>query len=199
MLVLSGVTALMAADTKLPEQTLYYGGDIITMEGGKPHYVEAVMVLEGKVIYVGKKADAVNNYAGETEEVNLKGKTMMPGLIEPRLLAAVFSSDRTDALPSFTIKKGNAADFTILEENPFKVDKKHIKDIEVAGVVFGGEPKMRKTKLIGGDKDTHGCIGSAGYRWCAKTNRCERPWELAKKEKFEKSAEAFDAFCGNKN
>jgi len=50
----------------------------------------------------------------------------------------------------------------------------------------------------GADKDAHGCIGSAGYQWCAKTNQCERPWELAKAKHFEKTPEAFDAFCGNK-
>lgn len=55
-----------------------------------------------------------------------------------------------------------------------------------------------KTELIGGDKDEHGCIASAGYSWCAKTYKCERPWELAEKEKFKKSAEAFNSFCGNK-
>jgi len=97
-----------------------------------------------------------------------------------------------------SIKPGKTANFTLLNENPFKVDKMHIKDIEVAGVVFRGELKMRKPKLIGGDKDAHGCIGSAGFKWCAKTNKCERPWELAKEKKFEKSAEAFETYCGNK-
>ncbi len=98
-----------------------------------------------------------------------------------------------------SIKKGKTANFTILEENPFKVKKMHIKDIEVAGVVFRGELRMRKVKSVGGDKDVQGCIGSAGYKWCAKTGKCERPWELAKKEKFEKSEAAFDAFCKNRN
>ncbi len=199
MLMLTGMTALQADNEALPKQILYYGGDIITMEGDKPSYVDAVMVFDGKIIYAGKKSDAVNNYAGETEEINLNGRTMMPGLIEPRLLATVLSSDMADVLQSVTIKKGNAADFTIFARNPFKTDKKHIKKIEVAGIVLGGELKMKKEPLIGGDKDAHGCIGSAGYKWCAKTNRCERPWELAKKEKFEKRAEAFDAFCGNRN
>jgi len=50
----------------------------------------------------------------------------------------------------------------------------------------------------GADKDAHGCIGSAGYQWCAKTNTCERPWELAKEKNFEKNAEAFNNFCQNK-
>ena len=65
------------------EQTLYYGGDIITMEGDKPTYVEAVIERDGKIIYAGTKAEAVNNFAGKTLEVDLNGKTMMPGFIEP--------------------------------------------------------------------------------------------------------------------
>jgi len=98
-----------------------------------------------------------------------------------------------------SIKVGKTANFTLLEENPFKVDKMYIKDIKVVGVVFRGDLKMREPKRLGGEKDVHGCIGSAGFKWCAKTNRCERPWELATKEKFAKSVEAFDAFCGNRN
>jgi len=97
-----------------------------------------------------------------------------------------------------SIKVGKTANFTLLNENPFKVKKMHIKDIEVAGVVFRGALKMKNDRLVGADKDAHGCIGSAGYKWCAKTKKCERPWELAKKEKFEKSAEAFNSFCRNK-
>jgi len=31
--------------------------------------------------------------------------------------------------------------------------------------------------LSGGDRDKHGCVHSAGYSWCAKTQVCIRPWE----------------------
>lgn len=31
--------------------------------------------------------------------------------------------------------------------------------------------------LVGGDKDEHGCIGSAGYEWCEGKKKCIRPWE----------------------
>ena len=65
------------------QQTLYYGGDIITMDGDKPAYVEAVIERDGKIIYAGDRASAVNNFAGETVEVDLKGKTMLPGFIDP--------------------------------------------------------------------------------------------------------------------
>jgi|GEM_PF-1529730 len=36
---------------------------------------------------------------------------------------------------------------------------------------------INKGKLVGGDKDIHGCIGSAGYSWCEEKQICIRPWE----------------------
>lgn len=63
-------------------QTIFYGGDIITMEGDKAEYVEAVVQAEGKIIFVGKKADALKQYAN-AKQYDLKGETMMPGFIEP--------------------------------------------------------------------------------------------------------------------
>ena len=89
------VATLMANKTESIKQTLYYGGDIITMDGDKANYVEAVIERDGKIIYAGKKADAVNNFAGKTIKVDLKGKTMMPGFIEPHLhplIAAILLS-----------------------------------------------------------------------------------------------------------
>ena len=55
-----------------------------------------------------------------------------------------------------------------------------------------------KQSMTGSDRDAHGCIGSAGYRWCGRLDKCARPWELAKQEGFDKTREAFDAFCGNR-
>jgi hypothetical protein len=31
--------------------------------------------------------------------------------------------------------------------------------------------------IVGGDKDVHGCIGSAGYTWCQAKQKCLRTWE----------------------
>lgn len=31
--------------------------------------------------------------------------------------------------------------------------------------------------IVGGDRDSHGCIGSAGYSWCEVKQKCLRPWE----------------------
>jgi Domain of unknown function (DUF4377) len=30
--------------------------------------------------------------------------------------------------------------------------------------------------IVGGDRDTHGCIGSAGYVWNSQIGQCIRPW-----------------------
>ncbi|MBW2991236.1 hypothetical protein KY348_06050 [Candidatus Woesearchaeota archaeon] len=35
----------------------------------------------------------------------------------------------------------------------------------------------KKQEPIGGDKDEHGCIGSAGYTWCEAKQKCLREWE----------------------
>lgn len=37
--------------------------------------------------------------------------------------------------------------------------------------------KLRCSPIVGDDRDVHGCIGSAGYTWCAAKNKCLRSWE----------------------
>ena len=54
------------------------------------------------------------------------------------------------------------------------------------------EPAPRR---IGGDRDAHGCLAAAGYQWCARTARCERSWELARREGFSLDAKGFETFC----
>jgi hypothetical protein len=56
----------------------------------------------------------------------------------------------------------------------------------------------KQTPAIGADRDDHGCIPSAGYRWCAKVNECVRPWELAKEQGLEPTPEAFEDYCRGK-
>ena len=34
-----------------------------------------------------------------------------------------------------------------------------------------------ENKAIGGDKDEHGCLISAGYSWCGEKQKCLRTWE----------------------
>ncbi len=73
-------------------RTMYHNGDIITMEGDEANYAKVVLVQEGKIIYVGNKEIAINEYRNVNLH-DLNGKTLIPGLIEPHLhpsLAAIF-------------------------------------------------------------------------------------------------------------
>ncbi|THD69875.1 amidohydrolase [Robertkochia marina] len=64
------------------KQTMYYGGDIITMEGASPRYAEALVQREGQIVYVGNLSGAREKFDGKVTEVNLNGKTMLPGFID---------------------------------------------------------------------------------------------------------------------
>lgn len=78
-------------------QTLYHGGDIITMSGDSPSYVEALVQREGKIIFIGSKEDALSRFGGKADEVDLKGKTMLPGFIDGHAHFANFSSQAIGA------------------------------------------------------------------------------------------------------
>ena len=50
---------------------------------------------------------------------------------------------------------------------------------------------------VGSDRDSHGCIPSAGYAWCTTLQSCQRPWELAREQNFVNTPAAFEAYCKN--
>jgi predicted amidohydrolase YtcJ/heat shock protein HslJ len=62
--------------------SIYFGGDIITMEGETPQYAEALAVKDGKILFVGSKDEAMKLKSSETNLVDLKGKTMLPGFLD---------------------------------------------------------------------------------------------------------------------
>jgi predicted amidohydrolase YtcJ len=62
--------------------TVYFNGDILTMEGDKPQYVEAIVVKDGKIAYTGKMQDAMNQAGANPALQDLKGKTLLPSFID---------------------------------------------------------------------------------------------------------------------
>lgn len=71
---------------------IYFGGDIITMEGDSAAYSEAVAVKNGKITFAGKKSEA-EKLKGDSSKMNdLKGKTMLPGFIDPHIHASIAAS-----------------------------------------------------------------------------------------------------------
>jgi predicted amidohydrolase YtcJ len=62
--------------------TVYFNGDILTMEGDKPQYVEAVVVKDGKIAFAGNMQDAMNQAGANPSLQDLKGKTLLPSFID---------------------------------------------------------------------------------------------------------------------
>lgn len=65
--------------------TIYYNGNILTMEGETPTTVKAVATKGDEILQVGslKDLDVLTN--DSTKMMDLEGKTMLPGFIEPHL------------------------------------------------------------------------------------------------------------------
>ena len=47
----------------------------------------------------------------------------------------------------------------------------------------------------GSGRDAQGCVGSAGYAWCARDAVCARPWELLDAKGLERDPRVFGAYC----
>ena len=47
----------------------------------------------------------------------------------------------------------------------------------------------------GSGRDAQGCVGSAGYAWCARDAVCARPWELLDAKGLARDPKVFAAYC----
>lgn len=62
--------------------TVYYNGDIITMVGDSPSYVEALVEKDGIIVFTGSSNEAMEIAGKGHKMVDLDGKTLIPGLID---------------------------------------------------------------------------------------------------------------------
>ena len=62
--------------------TVYSGGDILTMAGREPAYAEALAVRDGKILAVGTRAEVAKAAGAGATQVDLAGKTLLPGFID---------------------------------------------------------------------------------------------------------------------
>jgi predicted amidohydrolase YtcJ len=81
----------------MTKATMYYGGDIITMEGDNANYAEAVVIKDGKIIFVGGKDDAMKAAGKDHTMVDLQGKTLVPGFIDGHAHFASFGAQAVTA------------------------------------------------------------------------------------------------------
>jgi predicted amidohydrolase YtcJ len=62
--------------------TIYYGGDIVTMVASEPQ-AEALAIRKDKILAVGAREHVMTFKGAKTREIDLCGRTMLPGLIDP--------------------------------------------------------------------------------------------------------------------
>ncbi len=65
-----------------PKATVFYGGPVVTMNDAQPT-AEAVCITGNTILTVGTKADALAAAGADAAQVDLQGRTLMPGLIDP--------------------------------------------------------------------------------------------------------------------
>lgn len=65
-----------------PTATVYYNGDIVTMEGKTPVYADAVVAKNGTIVFVGKKGKAMRRAGANHSMVDLQGKTLLPAFMD---------------------------------------------------------------------------------------------------------------------
>lgn len=71
---------------------IFSGGNIITMNPKSPR-VDAIAVQGGRIVAMGSMADLDGLRGPKTQRVNLDGRTMTPGLIEPHMHTSLTQLD----------------------------------------------------------------------------------------------------------
>ena len=91
---------------------IYYGGDILTMEGDSATYAQAVAVKDGKIIFVGSKVEAEKMKGDSTQMNDLAGKTLLPGFIDghSHILTVADGTQQANLSPAPVGKVGSIPD-----------------------------------------------------------------------------------------
>ena len=80
--IISFISCKDTASSENEKSIVYFNGDIITMQGDQPNYVEALVVKDGKINYTGDSNRALEIVGVNHKMVDLKGKTLLPGFID---------------------------------------------------------------------------------------------------------------------
>lgn len=80
--ILCSILVLSPLKSTADSVTVYFNGDIITMEGDTPKYVEAIVVKDDRIIFCGGKPEALVAAGQKPILRDLKGHTLLPGFID---------------------------------------------------------------------------------------------------------------------
>ena len=133
ILTIPAFLIIMKVTSFFNQHTLFINGQIITMTGPQ-RSAEAVLVKNGKIVKIGSSDELLPYDDWMTNIIDLKGKTLMPGLIEAHchpiitsILSQIFDLSRYDY----------SSRIDILEAIKTEVEKTHEDDWLI---VFGWDP-----------------------------------------------------------
>jgi hypothetical protein len=110
------------------------GGPIVTMEGDQPTIVEAVVVDDGRITFVGRKAEALEHQGEGTVLKDLGGKALVPGFIDGHAHVQQFGAQAIGANllapPDGTV---NTIDDVVERLKAFAAGP----DVALTGAIFG--------------------------------------------------------------
>lgn len=137
-----GFTAAVSAETKPLEQpmanSIFFGGDILTMAGEQPEYAEALVVSGEDIAFIGTKEASLGFANAKTELIDLKGKTLIPGFIDPHshVYGVGLQAMVANMLPSPDGKASTVDDIVRLLSDA-QSDPRYKPFIDSTGIVMG--------------------------------------------------------------
>ena len=90
LLATAAVVAVAASQGQPPPSHIFHHGKIVTVDP-QFHIVEAMAIRDGRILATGTTADIVKLAASGTEQIDLGGKTVLPGLIDSHVHAPAAS------------------------------------------------------------------------------------------------------------
>ena len=96
LLILLFSTCSQESGEIVENQILYYGGDIVSMSGDEPNYLESIVTNTDTIVFTGSLVEAKRLFPS-SKKINLKGKTLLPGFIDAHAHFAGFPSQSIGA------------------------------------------------------------------------------------------------------
>ncbi len=81
LILLNAFLSITGCSVNNDTSSIYYGGDIIAMTEANNENAEAILIKNGRIIFVGSKKDVFKHKEPDTKLIDLAGKTLMPGFI----------------------------------------------------------------------------------------------------------------------
>ena len=147
--------AVLAGCSREPENaadTVYSGGDILTMAGVQPAYVEALAVKDGKISFAGTKAEADKLIGKASIEVDLQGSTLIPS-IGPSVIPTAMATEAMPSAPNCWRDATPATSKELIEALTVALKSRKASDVDglyCTGFdpgAFGSSPALTETDL----------------------------------------------------